>query len=295
MTHLKLYLPIVLTGLGLFAQAPQPTVAPETVVATIDGKPLTAQEIDVFLSALPPQLQQNARRDKQELVRYYALMTKLARMAEEKKLDQQPQYKGRLEFARDNVLMQSMIEQEMNNSPISEDQITAELEKNNAENAQANTRVLYVAFGEKGDGRSEAEAKTKIEDLRKKAVAGEDFVKLIAENSDDKMSKENEGLYPPIKKSDALPDVIKNPIFTLKPGEYSEPIRQASGFYLFRLESLNSGNAQQDRQRVIARLRQQKFNEWFQGLRNTLDVKFENEAFFAPEAPAQGIPVPQQD
>lgn len=274
------------------AQAPQPAVQPDTVVATIDGKSVTASEVDQIMDSLPPQLQQSAQRDKRELIRYYALMSKLAHMAEEKKLDQQPQYKGRLEFARLNILMQSMIEQEMNKAQINENQIQEQIAKNGAENAQALTKVLYVAFGE-GKGRTEAEAKTKIDDLHKKAVAGADFAQLIAENSDDKMSKENEGNYPPIKKSDGLPDVIKTAIFSLKPGEYSSPIRQAGGFYVFKLERMNDGSSPQDRERVIAAIRQQQFNQWFQGLRNSLDVKFDNEAYFAPAVPGQGAPVPQ--
>lgn len=252
------------------------------MVATVDGKPMTAGEVNDFLESLPPQMQQSAQRDKKELVKYYAMMSKLAKSAEEQKLDQQPMYKGRLEFARKNILMQSVIEQEMNKAQITDDQIKAHYEKAGVANGAAQTKVLYISFSNDGKGRTEAEAKTKIEELRKQAIGGADFVKIIQENSDDKMSKQNDGNYPPIKKGDGFPEAIKAAIFTLKPGEYTEPIRQASGFYVFKLEKMDTPSLDQAKDQVITQLRQQRFNEWFNQLRNSIDIKFDNEQYFAP-------------
>lgn len=291
MTHLKSLFPLVLIGVSAFAQATPEKVSPDTVVATINGRKITAGEVDNFVNALPGQLAQMAQRDKKEFVRQYALITTLAQQAEARKIDQETLFKGRLEYARLTLLMNMLMEREMNEKPISEEEIKAQYAKSAAAGTGvANTKVLYVAFGE--GKRTEAEAKTKIDGLRKQAVGGADFAKIVRENSDDKMSQQNDGNYPPIKKTDGLPEPIKNAIFALKPGEYTEPIRQANGFYIFKLEGLNAPPLEEARQQILNEIRQQRFNQWFQEARTKIDVKFDNEAFFAPAAgaPPAGVP-----
>ena len=70
---------------------------------------------------------------------------------------------------------------------------------------------------------TEAEAKAKIADLRKKLLSGADFGQVARENSDDKESAAKDGDFPPIKRSSSYPEDIKNAVFALKPGEISAP------------------------------------------------------------------------
>jgi len=60
-----------------------PHLPPDTVLAVIDGKKLTYGELEGFLHALPPQMQQSAMTDRKEFIKRYAFMRKLTAMAED--------------------------------------------------------------------------------------------------------------------------------------------------------------------------------------------------------------------
>jgi parvulin-like peptidyl-prolyl isomerase len=125
--------------------------------------------------------------------------------------------------------------------------------------------------------------------LRKQASEGADFAKIVAEHSDDAMTKSKGGDYPPIKPADAIPQPIKQAIFALQPGGYTEPIKQANGFYVFRLEKYDAQPVEAVREQIIGSIRQERFGKWFQDVRDSVDVKFENEEFFKP---GSGAPSP---
>jgi peptidyl-prolyl cis-trans isomerase SurA len=78
-------------------------------------------------------------------------------------------------------------------------------------------------------------AKEKIDAVRARIVAGEDFAKVAAEASES-ASKANGGLIGPLSLDD-LSDQVKQTIAPLKPGEVSPVVRTATGFQIIRLES----------------------------------------------------------
>jgi peptidyl-prolyl cis-trans isomerase C len=280
----KFLIPFLAVPALVYAQAARNNVPPETVVAVIEGKKMTAEELTTFVNAMPGQMPSFFERDPKEFTRQLAMLMKLAKMAEAEKLEQQTPYKQRLDYARANVLMQSLVEYRTNKTEITESDVQAYYDKSKSSYAQAFTKVLYVSFGNDGKPRTEAEAKAKIEDLRKQAAEGADFGKLIAEHSEDAMTKSKGGDYPPIKPADAIPQPIKQAIFALQPGGYTEPIKQANGFYVFRLEKYDAQPIEAVREQIIGSIRQERFGKWFQEVRDSIDVKFENEEFFQPGA-----------
>jgi peptidyl-prolyl cis-trans isomerase SurA len=80
-----------------------------------------------------------------------------------------------------------------------------------------------------------AATKGRIEDVRKRALAGEDFLALVKETSDG-ATKANGGLIGPINVSDLNPSV-RAIVDALKPGDISEPIQGTRGYQLLKLES----------------------------------------------------------
>jgi peptidyl-prolyl cis-trans isomerase SurA len=85
-------------------------------------------------------------------------------------------------------------------------------------------------------------AKEKINAIRARAIAGEDFVKLVGELSDS-ATKANGGIIGPAVIDDLNP-AFKAAIEKLKPGEISEPVRLRAGYQLFKLESRTVGEAE---------------------------------------------------
>ena len=274
------------------AQLSRNNVPPDAVVATIEGVKMTAAELTEYVNSLPGQLPQFFDRDPKEFTKQLAMLLKLAKIAEAEQIDRQAPYKQRLEYARANVLMQSLIELRMNKTQIAEDDIEAAYRAQAPLYSQAVTKVLYVAFGQDGKPRSEQEAKERAAALRQQALAGADFIALIEKESDDAPTRQKKGDYPPFKRSDAIPDAIKDAIFALQPGQYTEPIRQAGGYYIFRLERLEQIPLSDVRNQIIGNIRQERFHQWFQEIRNSVDVRIDNEAFFQPGPGAAAAPSP---
>jgi len=78
-------------------------------------------------------------------------------------------------------------------------------------------------------------AKEKLTAIRARAMAGEDFIKLVGEVSDS-ATKANGGLVGPVV-VDQLNPAFAAAIAKLKPGEISEPVRLRAGYQIFKLES----------------------------------------------------------
>ena len=278
------------------APAPAPVeIKPDTIVMEANGRKYTAAEVDHMIAMLPPQYQAQARAQPQMLTQVLMLQ-KLSEDAVRDELDKRSPYKEQLEFNRTNILAQAELTIHGNTIAVN-DADQAKYYKEHPEKFQeAKVRVIYIAFNPApdktgADGKklpTEAESKAKIEDLRKQIAAGADFGKVARENSDDKASAAKDGDFGVIKRSSPYPEPIKAAVFALRPGEMSQPIRQPNGFYLIKLEELNTSPLAEVDTQVVNDLRQERFQEWVKSIQNQFTIKVENPAYFAPKAaPAQ--------
>jgi len=122
-------------------------------------------------------------------------------------------------------------------------------------------------------------ARTKIEGLRQRALNGESFEKLAAENSDS-ATKTNGGLVGPINVSE-MATGIRDAIEKLKPGEITTPIRTTRGYQIIQLEArseaepmpfdtlrdqiaqkIGESRLEGETQKYLQQLRAQAFIEW---------------------------------
>jgi peptidyl-prolyl cis-trans isomerase C len=270
----------------------------DTVVAKIDGKPITAAELNAILQAQPPEAQQTFRKDLRAFVERLGLFRKLAAMAEKAKLDQASPTKEALEQSRMQTLAQAEVTAAADAIPVTLDEQKKFYESNRDRFTQAKVKMLFVSFRSSPPPASadpkakkiltEAEAKAKTDKLLADIRAGADFIKVLKENSDDAESVARDGDFgQPIKRSDQAPENIKSAIFSLKPGEVSAPVRVNSGFYLFRLEELETQPFDQVSSDIFTEIRQKRFNEWLEKTQKSVEVKIENEEFFSKaSAPA---------
>jgi len=274
------------------AQAPAAAViAPDTVVMEADGKKYTKAEVDQLFALLPAQYQAQAHAQPQFLTQILMLQ-KLTDDAIKDGLDKRPPYKEQLELNRLQVLGNAELTIHGNSFPVTQADEEQYYKEHPDKFQEAKVRVIYVAFnpapgktGAESKLPLEAEAKAKIEDLRKQIVAGADFGKLARENSDDKTSAGKDGDFGTIKHSSPYPEPIKNAVFALKPGELSEPIRQPNGFYLIRLEELHTVPYDDVSGQIATDIRQDKFKEWTKSLQTQYSIKVIDPAYFAPKAP----------
>lgn len=279
------------------AAAPAAPLTPETVVAEVNGTKYTAAEIEKIISMLPTQYQATARSQPQMLGQVF-LMRRLAEDAVKAGLDQREPFKDQLEMQRMQVLSTAELSEVNNTLKITEADQRKYYDENPDKFKQVKVRVIYIAFNPTPgkaatDGKqllTEAEAKTKIEDLAKRIRGGEDFGKLAREVSDDKTSAAKDGDFGVIKQDSAYPQAIRDAVFALRQGDISAPIRQPNGFYLIRAEEVTQTSFNDSVSQIIQTVKQAKFQEWMKNMQSQYTVKIENQAYFAPRVPT---PAPQ--
>jgi parvulin-like peptidyl-prolyl isomerase len=108
--------------------------------------------------------------------------------------------------------------------------------------ATVTLRELYVAIPsvlvngkELISPASEEASRKKIEDLRDRAIKGEDFARLATENSD-AASKTGGGLLPAYNLDD-LAQALKDVIGTLQAGAITAPVKGPKGYQVFKIEA----------------------------------------------------------
>jgi parvulin-like peptidyl-prolyl isomerase len=112
----------------------------------------------------------------------------------------------------------------------------------------------------------------------------------MAEYSDDERTKSSDGNFGLITARSAYPDTFKQAVFALKPGEFTDPLKQSAAFFVFRLEEQGVQPLSEASEDVIQEMKTQHINEWMQDLTKRFEPTVENPKFFTP-ANASPLPV----
>lgn len=287
---MKAFAVVVLFSLSaVWAQLP-----PETVVARIDGKPVTAAQLTAVMQTNPPEARANLMRDPKTFLDYIAFSQKLAQLAEKAHLDQQSPVKETLEAQRMQTMAAAEYSAAQDSITVSAEEQKKFYETHPERYTQARIKILYVSFHDNPTPGAkkiltEPEAKAKIEKLLAQIRAGADFVKLVKENSEDASASKDGDYGAPIRQSERLlPEPAMRAIFALKPGQVSDPVRTAAGYYLFRLEELTTQPYQAVSSDIFLEIRQRRFEAEMNKIRKS-DIKIEKPEFFS-QAPAKAPP-----
>ena len=277
------FLPILLLFGLLFAQPPAVKKADggSEIVATVNGKQYTADEVRDIINSVPPQYHQAAEADKKNALTQILMMRELAAQAKKDGLENKSPYKEQIEF----FLAQSAINDYSNRLVIPYTDVQKYYAAHPDEFEQAKVRMIQIAFsgGQVTSAmkvRNEAEAKAKADELRQKLGSGADFATVAKENSDDKETAEKGGEWGVIKRNSKLPEDVKKAVFSLKPGEVSEPVRQPNGFYLIKLEEKSVQPLNSVSSSINDMLKQQQLDAWTQAIQKRFEVKVDDPDFF---------------
>jgi peptidyl-prolyl cis-trans isomerase C len=267
-----------------------PNLPDETVIATFDdGTKFTMADFKAYYGVLPPQNQQMALRDRAEFLHQWAVLRKLTKMGDGKKLAEQSPYKEAIEHARMQIMVQAVINETLNGIVIEPADIVKYYEANKNKYGQVKVKAIYIAYTDDasatsaGKGKkplSEAEAKAKAEKLLAQIRGGADFVKLVKENSDDETSREKNGDFATLHFGDNIPDAFRASIFNLKQGEVSEPLKQPNGYYLLRAEEVKHRDLKEVRDEIYNELKNQRYADWMAKINR--ETKVEVNPAFAP-------------
>ncbi len=258
-----------------------PDLPDETVVAVLDdGTKFTMGEFRKIYAVLPPQQQQMVVRNREVFLKQWALMLKLSKMAEDKKLDQQSPTKEQLEYARLQVLSSAELNAAMTDIEVQPAQIIEYYDAHKEDYKQVKVKAIYIAFGaSSSDNRTEEAAKAKAEKLVAAIRGGADFVKLVKEDSDDETSRAKDGDFVTLLRKDNIPEAVRNAVFALKQGAISDPVRQPNGFYILRADEVTYRPLSQVRDEIFTALKQQQYKTWLEQTNNSVKVQFTSRAF----------------
>ena len=276
--------PLILMTLCAVALAGQ--TAPDPVVATIDGKDWTKSAFDALIRTLPPKLKQSYDHDKAGWLQQYALMTRLAALAKQEGLDQQEPYKQQLEYNNLMYLAQSMLNVKGTNPAVSSADMKTWFDNNKSQYKRARVRGILVSWGqipkEGKVSRTDTEAAAIIDDVVKRAKAGESFADLAKQYSEDLSTKDKGGEFPLIKPEDkGINESIKAVVFTIKPGELSKAVRLPGGIYVFKLEELVDPTMESLNDEIITQIGRAQSIQWIETVRKETKAEIKDPAFFS--------------
>jgi parvulin-like peptidyl-prolyl isomerase len=252
---------------------------PDAVVAIVNGRKMTADEIRKMVSPLPKQVQQAFVNDPQQFLKEYAWYELQQAAAVKSKLDHESPYKELLAFQRMMTLVQAERDDVYLKISVTPEQQQKHYETNKQKYRETQAKLIYIPFGAAG---SESEAKEKAQKVVQQARGGVDFVKLVKEFSQDSASAAQNGdMGIPIRTTTTqVPEAMRNVILMLKPGQISDPLRHENGYYIFRAETAGVLPYEKVKDDIYKELKDAAFTEWEKKTKAESSVQFENEAFF---------------
>ncbi len=151
-------------------------------------------------------------------------------------------------------------------------------------NASVTLREVLVSVPNDGKalnvGLDEA-AKEKAEQLRARAVAGDNFEKMAADSSD-APSKANSGLIGPISVTDLSSD-LRQMVEPMKGGDITQVVRTTRGYQFFKIESMTASQKmpfeqarEQISDRVFTGKRKEEYDKYLAKLRTQAIMDWKN-------------------
>jgi peptidyl-prolyl cis-trans isomerase C len=221
---------LALTAAALFALLPIGAVQSQSdpVVAKVNGveireSDLVMAEEDVGQNQQLQMLTGDARRD--YLVSYLADVILAAKAAEGKKVTDQKEFKSRLAFIRNKLLMETLLQQEGKAAltPAAAKQVYDEAVKSMGKEQEVRARHILVP--------TEDEAKAILAEIKK----GTDFAELAKQKSKDPGAAAEGGDLGYFGKDQMVPE-FADTAFKLDKGQVSEPVKTQFGWHVIKVE-----------------------------------------------------------
>lgn len=217
---------------------------PNKVVATINGRSITAKEAADLISSLPAQDRKRYENNLPQLVQQLYMEDQIAGDALKQNLDQKAPYKQQLQMSRDNILTQAYLSNLVSN-PTAADQAKQYYDSHTAEFDQVKVSGIVVGFNPPGTPasssttqRTEPDAQAKANDIEKKLKAGGDFSALARTDSDQQQSATKGGDMGSFVMADTnIPPDIKGAVAKLQAGQISEPVRVNGGYIILKVDN----------------------------------------------------------
>ena len=294
---------VLLTGRPVPAHAQEhqhehtapPQAADARVVITVGERKLTAADVDRILKALPPQSRvYYSGPGRNILPQYLVRLELLTAEAEKLNVKVDPEVQLTLELARQSIVADAARKRLENGIPVSDEQLLELYQKRSAEFEEARIRHILIRTESSiqlpGPAPTRpplpaAEARAKLEELRKQVLAGADFAELAQAHSDDLSTAGKGGDLGYVNRQTPLLPPVITAAYSIEKGKVSDIISTAYGYELIKLEDRRVRPLAEVRGILAAQVRQEKFEELMKKLQEEYKVVVDTD-FFAAPAPA---------
>jgi hypothetical protein len=281
---------------GSYAQSPF-AQDPSTVVAVVDGKNITLGEFRMILEIAPPNISQMIRVNPQTGLLAWFTSKHLAKEAEEMRLDQKSPWKEQIEAMRAQYLADARVNSEVNGYDVTSAMVRKWYEEHlndyqrvrvsgvlirflpEAKTGATSTKDLEALLkGQLGNTatRSESDARKLAVEIGKRLRAGEDMKALVAQYSDDPVTKAKDGEIGWVSYTSSHEGEFRLAAMKLGKGDVSDPVALPGGFYVIRVEDRGASPLDEVSGEVNQEIRKVHMNEYITGVRNRFEPKIVN-------------------
>src|SRR6201996_3340553 len=219
-------------AIALFASLPL-RAEDNPVLAKVNGAEIRQSDVALAEEELGPSLAQMDPATKKENVLAFLIDMKIvAKAAEDKKIEDRPDFKSRLAFTRNRLLMDNLLAAEGKAATTDEamKKVYEEASKQITGEQEVHARHILVE--------SEDEAKAIEAELKK----GADFAELAKAKSKDPGGASDGGDLGFFTKDQMVPE-FSAVAFSLEPGKISDPVKSQFGWHIIKVEEKRNRKA----------------------------------------------------
>lgn len=226
--------------LAALAAACQPSPPPVPALATTRERRVTMDDLDAYVLALPQARQRTVGKGDaalEALLREIVVEDALEKEARTRGLADAPEMKESLVEAERELLAEACLERLAPGGlqDIDDAEVARFFEEHRDRYRRPARRLVFSIFLRQPEGTPREEVRARIEELRRRILAGEPF-KEIARASSDSETRLLGGLVGWLEQGSSPPD-LDRVVFGLPVGAPSEPVGTKDGYHLFLVES----------------------------------------------------------
>jgi peptidyl-prolyl cis-trans isomerase C len=224
------------SALLIVSAAPLRAQDKDPVVAKVNGVEIHQSDLAVAeeeAGQLPP-MSPAAKKD--YLVQFMADMILVSKAAEAKKMGDGADFKRKLDFARNKLLMEALLQSTAKAAmtDAAMHKVYDDATKTMTHEEEVHARHILIR-APAGDEKASKAAEEKIKAVIVRLKKGEDFAKVASEVTEDPSGKANGGDLGYFTKEQMVPE-FANVAFKLNKGQISDPVKTQFGWHVLKVE-----------------------------------------------------------
>lgn len=283
--------------------APKPAQAAagqqsDPVIIRFGSTEVRQSEFEGAIKTLPQEYQEMAKGPaRRSFAEEYVRMKMLAVEAERQGLEKEPEVQAQLRLVRDNTLANAALSKLQDSIKVSDADLQKAYEEEKSKLERVKARHILIAFegspaAPQGKAPlTDAQAKAKAEEIRKKLLGGADFAELAKTESHDTASGARGGDLGEFGRGDMVPE-FENAAFTADVGKIAPIVRTQFGYHIIKVEQRGAKPLAEVRAQLEQGLRQRLVQERLDAMKKAANASFDETYFPPAPAAAEGAMAP---